>query len=688
MLAGWPRRNAFCGCDVCGPRTLPVITLGIAGHVDHGKTSLVRALTGMETDRLPEEQRRGISIELGFAWLDVALADGHTERVALVDMPGHERFVRRMIAGAAGIDAVLLVVAADEGAMPQGREHLAICSLLGISRGAVVLTKSDLVDDSLIDLAREDIGQLTQGTFLADAPVWPVSVRRAETMVQFKAALTAWVQDLVDARHRGGGQEGRPLLLSVDRAFVLAGRGTVVTGTAVQGEVNLEQGLAALPGREVFRVRSLEQHGQACKQVRAPGRVAINLAAATLEQVPVGTLLAPPGTVIVGSRFDATLTTLPHAPQLATRQRVTVHLGTAQSEARVVQLSGEGQAAGSRALVQVQLDRPLALPPGAPFVIRSSRVDPRHGQTLGGGRVLFPEPQRHRLGDETTLAALQRLSEPQLEGQVLAALGLAGIRGLDELGLSQTVPASGSAIAKTVKQLLGQGAVRRLGTQVLTVAAASQLEATVLRAIAAFHRQHPTRGGMETEALERSVADWIAAGVVQQTAVGLGKRGQLVQREAAGGRGLQWALPGFQPKATVDTAVVDAVVAALAPHGLAPPLLASLAADLGVDAKTLQLALQRACADGRLARVADDYYVTTAATRSAIDAVMRALAAQDSFSTGELKELLGLTRKHLIPFAEYLDAERWTVRDPAGNRRIRERAREAWRASQNGTATD
>ncbi len=655
-----------------------MITLGIAGHVDHGKTSLVRALTGMETDRLPEEQRRGISIELGFAWLDVELDGDRRERVALVDMPGHERFVRRMIAGAAGIDAVLLVIAADEGAMPQGREHLAICSLLGVRHGAVVLTKADLVDETLLEMARDDIGQLTAGTFLQGAAVWPVSVRQPETVAALRAQLTGLVRHLVAERDSQAGQQGRPLLVSVDRAFVLPGRGTVVTGTAVQGEVTLDQGLAALPGGDVFRVRGLEQQGQACQQVRAPGRVAINLAAATLDDVPVGTLLAPPAAVAVGSRFDATLTTLPHAPQLPVRRRVTVHIGTAQAEAAVVQLSGQPQLPGSRALVQVQLDRALALPPAAPFVIRGSRVDPRHGQTLGGGKLLAPEPRRHRLGDEAALAALQALSEPDLEGQVLAAVQLAGIRGLDDTGLGQAVAAGSPAIARAVKQLLGQGVVRRLGAQLLTVAAIGQLEAAVLRTVQTFHRQHPTRAGIEGEALQRAVADWIAVGVVQQVAQSLGKRGQLVTREAGGGRGQLWALPGFQPKATVDAAAVDAVVAALLPHGLAPPLLATLAETVALDVKTLNLALQTACADGRLVRVAEDYFVPAAAVQAAITAVMQQLGQQPAFSTGELKDVLGLTRKHLIPFAEYLDSERVTVRDPAGNRRIREKAREAW----------
>lgn len=655
-----------------------MLTLGIAGHVDHGKTSLVRALTGMETDRLPEEQRRGISIELGFAWLDVDLGDGRQERVALVDMPGHERFVRRMIAGAAGIDAVLLVVAADEGVMPQGREHLAICSLIGVRAGAVVLTKTDLADAEMLELAREDVAALVRGSFLQDAAVLPFSARQPEALPALRQGIAALVAQLLQQR-AASSEDHRPFVLAVDRCFSLAGRGTVVTGTATSGRAVVDQFLEALPQGSTWRVRSLEQQGQGRSEVRAPGRVALNLAGAALDDVPVGTALVSPGAVLAGDRFDAVLTLLGHARPLGLRSRALLHMGTHHAEAAVVQLNGAPQAPGETALVQIQLDRPLPLPPGEAFVLRGSQVDARHGQTLGGGRLLLPLPRRHKLGDPATLAMLGQLAHGGAEAQVLALAALAGWRGVSEQDLLQQSALAPGVQQRALKQLLGAGQLRKAGqpARYLTQGDMAAVEQKILGEVRAAHRQAPTRAGIDAEALARAVGTWVDASLVLQAAQGLAKRGALVLHPP----GL-WAEPGFVPKATASAQLVAQVLAALRPHGLAAPTPAALASEHDLDAREVAAALGFAATQGQAVRIAEDYWLPQDSAQAAIDQVIAAFADSESFSTGQLKELLGLTRKHLIPFAEWLDAERICVRDPAGSRRIRDRAIQQWRARQ------
>ncbi len=658
-----------------------MLTLGIAGHVDHGKTSLVRALTGMETDRLPEEQRRGISIELGFAWLDVP----EVGRVALIDMPGHERFVRRMIAGAAGVDALLLVVAADEGVMPQGREHLAIAQLLGIRHGAIVLTKTDLCDADMLDMARDDLAQLTAGTFLADAPVWPVSVRVPETIAALRQQLGAYCQSLQAARRQETEALGRPFRLAVDRSFSLKGRGTVVAGTAVAGQVELEQMLEVLPQRTSFRVRGLERHGEAQSRVQAPGRVALNLAGATLEDVPLGAMLATPGSVAVSDRVDVELKLLPHCKALPARRRVAIVLGTAVGEGTIVLLDGQPLQAGQTALAQIRLDAPMAVAAGEGFVVRGSRVDPRFGQTLGGGRVLHPQPRRHKLNDSIVLEALLRLAQPDAEAQVLGAVALAQGRGVADDELLRICTAPPAQVQKALKGLAERKQLQRLGAppRWLQPRDVQTLSQTVLNAVRQFHAAQPTRPGAEVADLHRQWAPWLDPSAFAQVCALIVRQGLLT----AAGTGL--AVPGFVAKIAASPELTARLEGLLAAQGLATETPAHLAEILGTEPRAVLLGLQAAQAAGRVVRVTEDYWVMAAVAQEARERVLAAFVEATGFSTGELKDVLGLTRKHLIPFAEFLDGERLTVRDPAGNRRIRERAREAWlaRRANEGTAS-
>jgi selenocysteine-specific elongation factor len=653
-----------------------LLTLGIAGHVDHGKTSLVRALTGIDTDRLPEERRRGISIELGFAHLD--LAGG---RAALVDMPGHERFVRRMIAGAAGIDAVLLVVAADEGVMPQAREHLAICQLLGVQHGAIVLTKTDLVDPEMRAMALADVAELVHDTFLAGAAVWPVSVRQPDTLVELKGQLSTWLLELAEVQvQRQAALRARPFRLAVDRAFSLHGRGTVVAGSLGAGRIAIEDVVDVWPGGRQFRVRSLEQHSAAVAAAEAPGRLALNLAGATLAEVPIGSTLALPGTLACVDRCDARLRLLVDHPALSVRSRAMLHIGTSQTEVAVVQLAGTPQAPGTAAWVQLQLDRPLPLVAGDRFVLRGWRQDPRLGQTLAGGQILCVQPRRHKLGDAEVLAALGELADGKLDARVLALARLADIRGVEEVALALSLGVPADPVQRAVRQLLGDNRLRRAGGYLLTPEALARLEGRLIERVRAYHQQQPQRPGVDIDGLGRELGDWLPAAVVAQALSAAGKRGVLEVQ------GSVVKLPGFSPKQVVDPAVAGKLVDVLRAHGLMAPDLAALSEETGRTVRDAAAALAWATAQGHVVRLAEDVYLAADVAQVAADRVLAAFVDRESFSTGELKDLLGLSRKYLIPFAEHLDAVRLTVRDPSGNRRVRDRAREAWRQRQSGGA--
>ncbi len=653
-----------------------VLTFGVAGHVDHGKTTLVRCLTGIETDRLIEEQRRGISIELGFAHLAIEVEQGRTARLGFVDMPGHERFVRRMISGAAGIDAVLLVIAADEGVMPQGREHLAICELLGVRHGAIVLSKVDLADDELIDLLEDELVDLTRGTFLEGAPVWRFSGRTPEPwLASLREGLALLGRTVLAAR---GGDDGvRAFHMPVDRSFSMRGHGTVVTGTAASGVLAVEQVVEVLPGGARLRVRSIEHHGESTQTFEAPGRLAVNLASAGIGEVPVGSVLATPGRLPVTSRFDALLSTLAHCPALPLRQRVMIHMGTTQVEAAITQLNGEIGLPGSAALVQIHLDRPMPVAPGDHFVVRGSQVDARFGQTLAGGRVLHPEPSRHRLGDAAVLAALNGVLDVSPERRVEALVELAGVRGATDEDLARVSAEPSRLLGRAVEKLLSQGRLRRFGrpSRFFAPAAIEAIEARAVVAVDRHHLAHPGRDGLDPDEAARTIGGWLDRDAVGQVVAGLVRRGALVLRDGV------LARPDFRPeRRQARPAVVTGLVATVRAQGLAVDTPALLAERLQVDVAEVELALLQAQASGELRRINQTYWIDAELAERTARGLLDAYGGQESFSTSELKAHTQLTRKHLIPLAEFLDACRVTVRDPSGNRRFRQQSRERARS--------
>jgi selenocysteine-specific elongation factor len=587
------------------------LVVGTAGHIDHGKTSLVRALTGVDLDQLPEEKERGITIALGFT--PYKLPSGR--QIAFVDVPGHERLVRTMVAGATGLDAVLLCVSAVEGVMPQTREHLAILRLLGIERGIVALTMADLADDEMLELARLDVLEVVEGTFLANAPVIATS---AVTRLGIDA-LTAALDALPDASRA----TDAPFRLPVDRAFVRRGFGTVTTGTARSGRLADGEEVEILPSGLRARVRGIEVHGETVGETLAGQRTALNLAGVERDDLHRGEVVVRARTIQPTSILDARVSLLPDAPEVAGRVRVL--LGTSEVMAAVSVLDGDALLPGHTHYVQLRSEHPLVALPGDRFVLR--RESPI--STIGGGVVLDPWARRARKRDhEAALAECEALDR----GEHWPFLRRAG-----DAGLSREEAA-----------LRGVDGVV-LGDRVLDPERVSFLQQSFLDALAAWHREHPLRPGIPRrdlrrgplQALTERAFDGLADRLASQELVAL--EGPLVRAAT-----FSIALDDTQSKA------LDRMARQVKDTGLegadAAPLLAE-AADL------VHLLLERK----ELERVADQL-VHAAVLASLADRVRAFLASRDRMTPADFKELTGLTRKHAIPLLEWLDRNRITVR--------------------------
>jgi selenocysteine-specific elongation factor len=615
----------------------PFLVLGTAGHVDHGKTTLVRALTGMETDRLPEERRRGISIELGFAWRD--LPDGR--RVAIVDVPGHERFIRHMIGGAVGLDAVMLVISADEGVMPQTREHLSICNLLGISSGFVVITRVDLVEPEFLALVREDIASLVAGTFLANAPVIPFSA--LEPSPHTLAPILAAISTLSTAsRHRD-----RPFVLPIDRVFSVRGHGTVVTGTSLAGVIAPGDEVVLSPSGRTARVRHLEMHGRPTTSGGPGRRLAVNLAQLAVDDVPRGARIVAAEALVEGLMWDAELTALAHLPMpLRDGDRALLFVGTSQLEVSIAFLDREALDPGETAPVQLRLSEPLAILPSERFVLRGFRDLGPLGDTLGGGIVHGPSPRRRpsRKGLETWPWAHS--------GQALAE---AVVFEHGELGLERhRLPAHLPLDRAAIDALEAAPGLIFVGSRVVARRALPHLEDAIVRTLTEYHRAFPARLGLRPDELfSRTRPDGLRE--VFDAALAL-----LAQR-AVITDGVELRLTTHEPTESVPS-LRQRVAAAFEAAHLAPPALDEIARLLKAPLKTLEEEVRALVADNLLVRVSKELIFHQGAIAAFRARVEAHLAQHETLDAQALKELAGVSRKYAIPLGEWLDRAKVTLR--------------------------
>ena len=634
------------------------LVVGTAGHIDHGKSSLVRALTGIDPDRLKEEKARGITIDLGFAhWQrgDV--------RVAFVDVPGHERFVKNMLAGVGGIDAIMLVVAADEGVMPQTREHVDICRLLGVAHGVVALTKADLVDDDMIELVKVDVAELLAGSPLASAGMFAVSSATGLGLDALGDALAA-LAAVVRAR-----DDQAPPRLPVDRAFSMRGFGTVVTGTLVRGRLRLDQELELTPGGRRVKVRGVQVHGAAQAEVRAGQRAAVNLAGVEVADVRRGQVLVAPAALPARSVLDTTVSVLPSAGPLVHGARVRFHEGTAETLARVSIVGPSGGkgaseiAPGDTGFVRLRLEAPAAVTRGDRFVLR--RYSP--ATTIAGGQVLDPAPPRSGVRSAATSARLARLRQPLAEeGSEEQALRVfveeAGPKGIALDDLVARAGAGASAGRAAVDRLAASPDVWMVDDRVLMRSWVAALAERVLSAVDAHHQAQPLSDGVPREELrERVLGDAhpsvAAAAIDLLTASGTLKGRDRIARAAHGA-----SLSGEDEAAR--TQLVDAYRAG----GLTPPDVAQVGATTGLTPARIIAMTQLLVRQQVLVKV--DAFVFHRDVLDRLKADVRALKAtgEAAVDVASFKERYGLTRKFAIPLLEYLDRERVTRR--VGERRV------------------
>jgi len=615
--------------------------IGTAGHVDHGKTTLVRALTGIDTDRLPEERARGISIELGFAWLDRPLG-----RVAFVDVPGHERFVRQMIAGAAGMDAVLFVVAADEGVMPQTREHLDICRLLGITRGVVVLTKTDLVAADWLALVHDDVAQAVRGTFLEGRPIVPFANGDEALREGVVAAIDALVDDIASAAR----PLDRPFALPIDRVFTTPGFGTIVTGTSHSGVLAVGDRVLLEPAGIEARVRALEVHGERVERADPGQRVAVNLPALEVADVARSGLLTHVDGPRPTSMIEATFTAIERLPlPIEDGEKGLLHLGTERVEVTLALLGGVAPP-GVEVVAQLRLAQPIAFAPGSRYVLRGFRSwAGRHdlGLTLGGGRALAPGVRRLRAGDAAYVHALQDVRRAPA-----AWIGAHGEAGVTRAEVLVALPYDRASIAAS----LAGAEVLAIGDRLWAWAALLHLEAAIVAAVASYHDQHPGRVGVRADELRTRVRPEAAPELFEAIVDRLVRARRLVRRAS------EVAATGFVPKRIADEALCAALVERLQAGGLTPPSIADLPGALDCSPALVREAIELTIKAGQIVRVTPELVFAKAALVALEGTTRVYFAHHDRMDAQALKELTGASRRYAIPLGEWLDRARVTVR--------------------------
>jgi selenocysteine-specific elongation factor len=638
------------------------IIIGTAGHIDHGKSSLVQALTGKDPDRLPEEKRRGITIDLGFADLDLG-----DVRVGFVDVPGHERFVKNMLAGVHGIDAVALVIAADEGVMPQTREHFEICRLLNVQQGLVILTKTDLVDDELLSLVRAEAEELVAGSFLDGAPLVSVSVRSRFGLDELRAELRQ-IANLIPER-----SSDFVTRLPIDRAFTMKGFGVVVTGTLVAGEIAAGDELELLPiGRRV-RARGVQVHGTLVSRAQSGQRTAVNLAGAEVSEIERGMTLAPTGRLLPTQIIDVELNVLPTAPRaIRTRSRLRVHLGSAEVLARVRVLNNRGEVSpGESGFAQLRFESPVVALHDERFIIRSYSP----AATIAGGVVLDPQATKHR-GREMakTHERLRSLLESGRPGKLAVFVAAAGDHGLRPSDIAARTGWNDEVVMQVAKQAQetttpGDATIMDVDGVLVSTENFERLSRIAIDEVKRHHEREPLARGLARETLRERHFTHAAPEIFRAVITRLEKDDALVAE-----KDIVRAREHGQELSAADEQLREKIAQAYKKSALEAPTLDQVLVEAGVPMaqrtharKILQLLID----DGTLVRVQGEMFFHSHAIEH-LKGLLRQFASAHEperlIDVPGFKDLAGVSRKYAIPLLEYFDRERITVR--AGDKRI------------------
>lgn len=626
--------------------------VGTAGHIDHGKSALIRALTGTDPDRLQEEQERGITIDIGFAHLEL---DGGT-RVGFIDVPGHERFIKNMLAGIGGIDSVLLVVAADESIMPQTREHLAICELLGVNSGIVAITKCDLVDNEIAELVELEVRDLLTTSQLANAPIVRTSVKSGNGLAELRDQLAEML----------GTFSPRPqhelIRMPIDRVFTVHGFGTVVTGTLLSGRINTGDKLELLPQSTAVTVRGLQVYGEPVESAMAGQRTAVNLQGLDTSAAARGDLLVTPNSLSATYMLDARLDMLSEH-SLEQLQRVRFHHGATEILCRVNVLEVEEIRAGGSELVQLRLETPYACAPGDRFVIR--RYSPM--LTIGGGTVLDNLPSKHRAGESKTIGLLRRLEGGALKERVALLTAASGSRGADEGHLRHRTFASATHLRSVANSLADAGRLviaQQTPLIVLDSEVVNNLEETIIEAVRRQHTDHPLMPGLPKSAVAATLPRHLPEVILDVLL------DRLSTAQRLGGSSNALALPEHnvilsEPQERIRAALLTIYEEA----GWSPPSISNAWKQLGVTQADGEEVFQLLLRQGKLVRLREDLIFSAARLDVLVDEVRTRYAPGVLFGVADFKSWTALSRKHAIPLLEYLDQQRVTRRQ--GDQRIR-----------------
>jgi selenocysteine-specific elongation factor len=628
------------------------VVMGTAGHIDHGKTQLIKTLTGIDTDRLKEEKERGITIDLGFAHLRFA---DDTE-VGVIDVPGHERFVRNMLAGVGGIDLVMLVIAADEGVMPQTREHLAICQLLRIKDGLVALTKTDLVDEDWLGLVTEDTREFLKGTFLEGKPIVPVSAKTGQGIDELKHVLQSLVADVPPKQLAG------KFRLPIDRVFTIRGFGTVVTGTLFSGSIRVDDRVEIYPKGIEVKVRGLQVHNESVPEAVAGQRTAINLQGIEKVELERGDVLGRPGEFSPTFMLDALLQHLPDAPRpLRHRARVRLHLGTSELMGRVILLDRDELAPGAEAYVQFRLEAPAIALPRDRYVIRSySPV-----QTIGGGVLLDVQPAKHRRGEAGLGTHFRLLASDDPEAIVAHHLEQAGHKGLrvsEFLPRSELPEVRLRQVAAALRQAGQARAVHADMGWFLHTEAFTALINGLRSHLTNYHRENPLKPNISIEELRakvRGLGERVCLLALEQ----LRQQGDVVvERDRVRLATHQVALDDTRER------ILKELEAEFLAAGYQPPraeeVFDRLKVAKGLDKQLLQVLLDQ----GRAVRLKDNVVFHRANLSKAESLLVQFLREHREITPIEFKDLLGISRKYAIPLLEYFDGQKLTIR--VGDKRV------------------
>jgi selenocysteine-specific elongation factor len=617
------------------------LILGTAGHIDHGKTSLVKALTGIDCDRLPEEKARGITIDIGFAILDLP-----PFRLGIVDVPGHERFVKNMLAGATGIDLAVLVVAADDSVMPQTREHLEILRLLGLKHGVIALTKCDLVDATTREVVELEVRELVQGTFLETAPLIGTSAQTGAGIPELKAAIAEACQKVEE---RGGAQWFR---LAIDRSFVVQGHGTVVTGSATSGGVKAGDELEWQPRGERVRVRSLQNHDRAVDEVHRGMRAAINLAGVRHEDVLRGQELATPGFLVPSRVMTVRLHCLADVKRpIKHRMPVRFHLGTAEVMGAVSLLDCDSVEPGRWGLAQVFLEEPATGTWGQPFVVRESSAT----QTLGGGQVLQPVARKVRRRHLEMLERIERLWTGDARQRALTVAWFGSFGGFTAADLVRGANVGPDEAAGLIAKLQEEGelvevVISPARRSLLHKDMVNELEERILQNLTRLHEQFPLMSTHDRQKVQ-SQLDYVGDDALVHAAVD-----RLIARKKLAGDLRRIGRADFKPKLSGNLRKLkDKLVAAYQEGRFQPPDPSSFAGAAGGNAANLADLFDVCVAEGHLVRVAEDIYLHADAEAEMRRKVSERLAQGAGLTVAEIRDLLGTTRKYAVPLCEYLD---------------------------------